>query len=192
MFDGLLLGVGVGGALSTVLGIVLCQSFDFQLLGHGKEVVEVLLSHVDLPVVHKVEDGLEVIVLDALQVEEWMLVRILLEHRPEEGRAGGQDQLVGLDVARAAAQRHVEQIFVVADVSEGAADVGLKIIPAEAKFVCSTARHSVFLLLFFQFSLDSLLLLNFFISLYELLDLNKQVVFRFCCKQDSLFYSKQA
>ena len=151
MFDGLLFGMGVGGALSTILGIVLCQSFDFQFLGDGKEVVEVLLSHVDLAVVHEVKDGLEIIVLDALQVEERVLVRILLEHRPEEGRAGGQDQLVGLDLARAAAQRHVEQILVVADVSKSAADVRLKIIPAEAKFVCSTARHSVFLLLFLQF-----------------------------------------
>ena len=87
VFDGLLFGMGVGGALSTVLGIVLCQSFDFQFLGDGKEVVEVLLRHVDLPVVHEVKDGLEIIVLDALQVEERVLVRILLDHRPEEGRA---------------------------------------------------------------------------------------------------------
>ena len=40
-----------------------------------------------------------------------MLVRVLFEDLPEEGGAGGQDQFVGLELFRTAAEGAVKQIF---------------------------------------------------------------------------------
>jgi hypothetical protein len=41
----------------------------FKVFGYSKEGVELLLGHIDLPVVHEVKDRLEVNVLETLQVE---------------------------------------------------------------------------------------------------------------------------
>ena len=45
-------GVGAGAAAALVLG----ESLHPKIFGDGEEVVEILLGHVDLAVVHKVED----------------------------------------------------------------------------------------------------------------------------------------
>ena len=51
-------------------------TFNFELLGDGEEGVEVVLGHIHLAVIHKVEDGLQVSVLDPLEVEQRVLVRV--------------------------------------------------------------------------------------------------------------------
>ena len=50
---------------------------------------------------------------------------------PEEGGAGGQDDLVGAHPVRpiVAAQGDVEKLFVLAQLSKTGADVGLEVIP---------------------------------------------------------------
>ena len=59
---------------------------DVKLLGEGEEAVELLLHHVHLALVHEVEDGLQVRVLDPPQVEERVLVRIAPQDVPKTGR----------------------------------------------------------------------------------------------------------
>ena len=51
-------------------------NFHFQLLGDGEEAVELLLSHVHLTLVHEVQHGHQLLVLNPLQVEEGVLVRV--------------------------------------------------------------------------------------------------------------------
>jgi hypothetical protein len=72
-----------------------------KLFGDGEEGVEVVLSDVDLTVVHEVEDAEEVVVGDTPQVDERVRVsvcsRLLPKHLFEEVGAGAQDDLVGLE-----------------------------------------------------------------------------------------------
>ena len=60
-------------------------------------------------------------------------MRVLLQNRPEERRAGRQDQLVCLDLPGATTQGDIEEVFLLSDLPEGCADVALKIIPTKAK-----------------------------------------------------------
>ena len=59
---------------------------------------------------------------------------VIPQQRPEEGGAGGQDQLVCLDLPGATAQGAVKEIFLFSNLPEGYTDVALKVIPAKAKF----------------------------------------------------------
>ena len=90
-FTGGLLVVG-----TPRLTVVLGEPLHPELLGHGEEGVELLLRHVHLAVVHEVEHGHEVRVLDALEVEQRVLVAVPPQDRPEERRAGREDHLGGV------------------------------------------------------------------------------------------------
>ena len=135
----LLLGRGGwSGTRSSVL-ISRGQSLDGEILRGGQEGVEVVLGYADLTVVHEVEDGDQLGVLDPLQVEQRPLVPVHLEHPPEEGRAGGQDDLVRphLPVVLRG-QGHVEEVRVLPQLGEGRGDVGLEVVPPQAELVRRT------------------------------------------------------
>jgi hypothetical protein len=42
------------------------------------------LCHIDLPVVHKIENILQLTLVNAFQVEEWILVSVVCKDTPEE------------------------------------------------------------------------------------------------------------
>ena len=55
---------------------------------------------------------------------------------PEEGRAGGQDDLVGLQLLLViTGQGHVKEVLVLAQLAEGHADVALEVVPPEAELL---------------------------------------------------------
>ena len=86
--------------------------------------------------IHKVQHGLEVRVLDPLEVEEGVLVGGAPQDVPEEGRAGGQDDLVGLQLLLViTGQGHVKEVLVLAQLAEGHADVALEVVPPEAELL---------------------------------------------------------
>ena len=66
---------------------MLSQAFHSQVLCHGQERVQLLLSNINFSVVHEVEDRLEISELDALQIEEGVLVGVSAQHIPEEWTA---------------------------------------------------------------------------------------------------------
>ena len=80
-------GAGGGGVAALFrLGVVAQgEALHLEVLRHGEEGVELLLCHVHLAVVHEVEDGDQVGVLDALEVEQRVLVAVPPQDRPEEG-----------------------------------------------------------------------------------------------------------
>ena len=96
------------------------------------------MGDIDLSVVHEVEHGLQVSELHPLEVEERVLVGVLLEDGPEEGGAGGQYQLVCLDLPGTTTEGAVKEILLLSDIPEGHTDVALKIIPAETKLLTCT------------------------------------------------------
>ena len=100
-----------------------------QLFSRCEERVELLLSNIDLSVIHEDEDRLQVTELHPLEVEERVLVRVLLQHSVEERRAGGRDELVCLDLSLATAQSDVKKVLFLSDRSKSYTDVALKIIP---------------------------------------------------------------
>ena len=75
------------GGLNTCSSIVL-----------GQERVELVLSDVNFSMMHEVEHSQQVGVLNAFQVQKRVLMWILPQHAPEEGAAGGQNHLEGLDL----------------------------------------------------------------------------------------------
>ena len=84
--------------------------------------------------IHEVEDGLKVRILDPLEVEQRMLVLVPPENVAEEGRACGQDDLVcGHLLVILARKRHVEKVLIVPDLSERRTDVALEIVPFQTE-----------------------------------------------------------
>ena len=68
------------------------------------------LQDVDLSVVHVLEELLEVLRPDVLEEDDGVLVALApRQHLPEEGRAHAQHDLVRLEHAPPARQRHVRQ-----------------------------------------------------------------------------------
>ena len=66
-----------------------------------------------------------------------MVVPVSAQDSSEEGGAGGEDDLVGLQlVAVLAGQRHVKEVLVVAQLAKCAANVRLEIVPPEAELLC--------------------------------------------------------
>ena len=68
--------------------------------------------------VHEIQHSHQFLVLDAFQVEERMLVPIPPENCLEEGGAGGEDDLVRLQLVVLAGEGHVEEIFVLSKLFE--------------------------------------------------------------------------
>ena len=83
--------------------------------------------------VHEVEHRQQITVLDPLQIEERVAVWVFPEHSAEEGRAGGEDHLVRLQLLLVAGQRDIEEVLVLPQFTECTADVALKVVPTEAK-----------------------------------------------------------
>ena len=91
------------------------------------------MCHIHFTVIHEVEHRLHVTVLDPLEVEEGVAVRVFAEHGSEKGRAGGEDHLVSLYLLLFAGQRHVEEILVLPQLTERTAYVAFKVIPSKAE-----------------------------------------------------------
>ena len=75
------------------------------------------------------------LVFNSLEVEERMLMRIPPENFSEEGAAGSDDDLMGLQLRVVTGESDIKKIFLLPQVPEGGAHVGLKVIPTEAKFL---------------------------------------------------------
>ena len=114
---------------------MLCQSFHLEILGHSEKSVELVLGNVHLAVVHERDDGEQLTMVDPFQIKKRVLVRVPFQDGSEERGASGQDHLVSFDLLVLTGQGHVEEVFVVAQFLKRSADVCLKIIPTEAKFL---------------------------------------------------------
>ena len=93
------------------------------------------LSHIHLPLVHEVENREQLLVLDALEVEEGMLVRIPAKDVPEEGTASRQDHFVSLHLGIITGEGDIEEVLLLAEFSESDADVGLEVVPPQAELL---------------------------------------------------------
>ena len=85
--------------------------------------------------VHEVQHRLQVYKLYTFQIEQRVVVRVLLENRSEERRAGRQDELVCLNLPGAAAEGAVKEFFVFSDFSKSDTDVAFKIIPPQTELL---------------------------------------------------------
>ena len=64
--------------------------------------------------VHEIQHSHELLVLDTFQVQQGMLVPVPPEDCLEEGGAGGEDDLVCLQLVIVAGEGYVEEILVLA------------------------------------------------------------------------------
>ena len=73
--------------------------------------------------------------VDILEVDNRMLVRLGVEHGPEERAAHAQDQLVRLEDLSAAGQRDVTQLLSPTEVLHHGEEAGVVVIPLEQKLL---------------------------------------------------------
>ena len=95
------------------------------------------LSHIHLSLVHKVENRQELLVLHALEVEEGVLVGVPAKDVPEEGGTGGENDFVCLHLGIITGKSDIKEVFLLAEFSESDADVGLEVVPPQAKLLRS-------------------------------------------------------
>ena len=93
--------------------------------------------------VHEGEDSLQVTELHPFEVEERVLMRVLSQGCPEKWRASSQDDFVCLNLSGPTAQGAVKEVLLLPDISEGKADVSLKIIPFQAEFLSPHGHHFI-------------------------------------------------
>ena len=125
-----------GGSSLLSPGLSLSEAFDLELLGRQEEGAEVLLGHVDLPVVDEAEDGLQVGLPDPLEVDHGVLVREPPQEVSEELAGGGEDDPVDLDLLLlpvATGQGQVQQLPAVPQVPHGRAQVGVQLVPTQTE-----------------------------------------------------------
>lgn len=117
------------------------EPLNLQVGGDAHQIVDQVGGDADATLVDVVEQRLHLLVVDAAHNDDGMVARVLLEDALEEGAAGGEDELVGAQVAVAARQRHVDQlVFPVEGLEEGA-DVGEVVVPDQLEHVRRTGAH---------------------------------------------------
>ena len=106
-----------------------------KILSELKETVEILLSDADLAMIDEVDDGLEVGVGDTTEVDERMLVVVPLENSLEERTGGTEDDFVSGNLLCVAGKRDVTKLRLFSDCLYGRAEVALKVVPLQTKFL---------------------------------------------------------
>ena len=67
-----------------------------------------------------------------------MLVRILSQDIPKEGRAGRKDHFVGLHLAVVTRQSDIKEVFLFTQLAERNADVRFEVVPTKAELFTGT------------------------------------------------------
>merc|ERR1719431_863775 len=93
--------------------LALSQTLDLQLLGGLQEGGELVLGHVHLPCVHKLQDCGQMHEWNILQDDDWVLGWILLQRVLEIWAAGAEDHLMGLGVLAFCGNSHIAERFLV-------------------------------------------------------------------------------
>jgi len=95
----------------------------------------VVLLHVNLAMVHEVQDGSQVTRGNIPEHNDWVRGRVLLEKSLEGDGAGGEDDLVSLDLFPVTGDGHVHVVILVSQFLEGALDTLLEVIPPKAELL---------------------------------------------------------
>ena len=96
---------------------------------------QLLLRHVDLALVHVVEDGADVVVLDVLEEDDRVVAHVLREQRLEVRGAGAEDDLVTLEAGPVAGDSDVAEGLRLEEVVEDGEQVGAVVVPPEAELL---------------------------------------------------------
>ena len=96
---------------------------------------QLLLRHVDLALVHVVEDGADVVVLDVLEEDDRVVAHVLREQRLEVRGAGAEDDLVTLEAGAVAGDGDVAEGLRLEEVVEDGEQVGAVVVPPEAELL---------------------------------------------------------
>merc|ERR1719242_2737854 len=87
--------------------------------------------------------GLEILGLGArclgsvLEEEEGVLVGVPAKDVPEEGGTGGENDFVCLHLGIITGKSDIKEVFLLTEFSESDADVGLEVVPPQAKLLRS-------------------------------------------------------
>lgn len=102
-------------------------------MGLVEQTWQLLLGDVDLPLVHVVEDGPDLLVLDVLEEDDGVLAVVLHEQLLEVRGARREEDLVALDGAAVAGQGDVAERLGLQEVVEHREQVVAVVVPPQAE-----------------------------------------------------------
>ena len=108
------------------------------------EAVVVLTGDGDLPLVHEVQDGDHLLEPHAVWHDQHRVgsSSLLLEHRLEVGTAGGDDDLVCLDLlVNVTSDSDIQELVISPQVLEGGGEALVEVLPLERVVVLQTRSH---------------------------------------------------
>ena len=117
------------------------ETLDLQAFCHLEQGGKVLLVHGHFSSVHELQQGFHLVVPDVLEEDNWMLVRCVVEHALEVGRAGREDHLVGLQVEPVAGDGDIDEGLMVEEVFKDGEKVVLVVVPAQAVLLRLRGGH---------------------------------------------------
>lgn len=115
------------------------QTADLQRFGDAQQRSDLLLVHVDLTLVHEVDDGPELRPLHVLQYDDRVLALVLGQHALEVRAARGQHDLVRLERVPVAGDGHVHESAVLQQLVEHVGQVALVVVPSQAELLVAGA-----------------------------------------------------
>lgn len=136
VLGGLLMG-RLGGEIMLVVHIG--QTSDLQTLRHLQQRGDVLLAHVDLPLVHELHHCLQLEPPDILQDDDRVLAGVLGEHILEVRAAGGQHHLMSFQRVAVASQSHIHERLTLQELVKHVGEVALVVVPPETELLGGAA-----------------------------------------------------
>lgn len=119
------------------------QSAYLQHLSNTQQRPDLILTHIDLTLVHEFNGRLHFGPLHVAHNDDRMLARIVEEQRLEVGAARGQHHFVCLYRVSVAGERHIDERFVLQQLIEDAGQIGLVVVPAQAELLRRAAGGGV-------------------------------------------------
>ena len=117
------------------------KTLDLQPFCHFEQGGKVFLVHRHFSSVHKLQQGLHLVIPDVLEEDNWMLVWCVVEHALEVGGAGGEDHLVGLQVEPVAGDGDINEGLMVEEVFKDGEEVVLVVVPPQAVLLRLRGGH---------------------------------------------------
>ena len=117
------------------------ETLDLQAFRHFEQGGEVFLVHRHFSAVHKLQQGLHLVVSDILQEDNWMLVWSVVEHALEVGGACREDHLVGLQVEPVAGDGDIDEGLMVEEIFKDGEKIVLVVVPAQTVLLRLGSGH---------------------------------------------------
>jgi len=111
------------------------QTFHLELLSCLEKLWELILCHIHLSSIHKLQDSYQMLEWNVLENDDGMFGWILFKKGLEIWRACGQDHFVGLSALTVTSNGNICKRLLISEVFKAGNHVGLEIVPSQTKLL---------------------------------------------------------